>query len=138
MDRLFDTHMSLISKSLDFRVRRNALLGSNVANVETPGYKAKDLVFEEALGNAMRARQPGPLQVTDPRHMDGRRDIPVNSVTPEVITTATPEGSLDGNTVDLETEMAKLAENQLAYQALSRMIVHKFQMLKTSIREGDV
>ena len=138
MDRLFDTHMSLISKSLDFRARRNDLLGSNVANVETPGFKAKDMVFEEALGQAMQARQPGPLQVTDPRHMDGRRDIPLNRVTPEVITTATPEGSLDGNTVDLETEMAKLGENQLAYQALSQMIVHKFQLLKTSIREGNV
>ena len=138
MSKLFDSRITLVSKSLDFRAQRNALLGGNVANVETPGYKSKDLVFEEALGDAMRARQPGPLQVTDPRHMDGRQKIPLERVTPEVITTASPESSLDGNTVDLETEMAKLAENQLAYNALSQMIVHKLQLLKTSIREGDV
>jgi len=138
MSQLFDNHITLLSKSLDFRSHRNALLGGNIANVETPGYKAKDLVFEQALGNAMRAQEPGPLQVSDPRHMDGQTRIALGRVSPTVIDTANPEGTLDGNTVNLETEMAKLGENQVAYQALTQMTIHKFQLLKTAIRNGDV
>lgn len=134
--KLFDNHYTMLQKSLDFRTKRNELLGANVANLETPGYKAKDLVFEEALGNAMRAHEPGPLRVTNSRHMDGRPLIPLDRVKPQVIRTASPDASLDGNTVNLETEMAKLAENQIAYQALTRMISDRFQALKIAIGEG--
>ncbi len=137
MKGIFGTHLGLLQKSLDFRVRRNVLLASNVANVETPGYKARDLVFEKALGAAMKAREPGPLRVTHPLHFDGRTRTPLQLVEPAVIRTANPVGSLDGNTVDLEREMAKLGENQLVYHALTRMTSFKFQELKAVIREGE-
>ena len=137
MAKLFDTQFTLLQKSLDFRTKRNGLLSSNIANLETPGYKSKDIVFEKALGEAMKARQPGPLTVTDRRHMDGNNAPPLELVRPELIQTSTPDASLDGNTVNLETEMAKLAENQVAYQAYTQMISSKFQALKTVIREGD-
>ncbi len=137
MAKLFDVNFTLLAKSLDFRTKRNGLLAGNVANIETPGYKSKDLVFEAALGEAMKARTPGPLQVTHPQHMDGRRRIPLELVQPELILTATPDASLDQNSVNMETEMAKLSENQLAYLALTRMISGKFQALKLAIREGD-
>lgn len=136
MARLFDVQFTLLQKSMDFRTKRNTLLASNVANLETPGYKSKDLVFENALGKAMKAQLPGPLRVTDDKHMDGSRALPLEMVRPELIQTASPDAALDGNTVNLETEMAKLAENQVAYQAYTQMISHKFQALKTSIREG--
>ncbi|MCZ6473899.1 MAG: flagellar basal body rod protein FlgB [SAR324 cluster bacterium] len=137
MPKLFDVNFTLLGKSLDFRTRRNALLAGNIANLETPGYKSKDLVFERALGEAIKASQPGPLQVTHPQHMDGRRPIPLVRVQPQVIETASPDAALDQNTVNLETEMAKLAENQVMYQALTRMISSRFQQLKLAIREGD-
>ena len=136
MAKLFDVSFTLLQKSLDFRSKRNALLASNVANLETPGYKARDLVFENALGKAMKAQLPGPLRVTDPKHMDGNRALPLDMVRPQLIRTATPDAALDGNTVNLETEMAKLAENQIAYQAYTQMISLKFQALKAVIREG--
>jgi len=134
MSGIFDKHLLLLSRSLDFRAQRNALLSSNVANVETPGFKARDLVFERELGRAMHAHEPGPLRVTDPRHFDGRTATPLALVKPEVILSATPTTSLDGNTVDLEKEMAKLGENQLSYQALTQMVSHKFSQLKLAIR----
>ena len=137
MKGIFDIHLSLLQKSLDFRGRRNVLLASNVANVETPGYKARDMVFEKALGEAMKAREPGPMRVTHPLHFDGRTRTPLKLVEPTVIRTSNPVGSLDGNTVDLEREMAKLGENQIAYHALTQMISFKFQELKAVIREGD-
>lgn len=137
MGKLFDVNFSLLQKSLDFRTKRNSLLASNVANLETPGYKARDLVFENALGKAVKAQLPGPLRVTNSKHMDGRRAVPLDLVKPKLIQTASPDAALDGNTVNLETEMAKLAENQVAYQAYTQMISLKFQALKNAIREGS-
>lgn len=135
--KLFDNHFSLLEKSMDFRSRRNALLASNVANLETPGYRARDLVFEKALGTAMKAHLPGPLNITNAKHFDGRQALPVTLVQPKVIESGNPVGNLDGNTVDLEKEMAKLGENQLAYQALSQMVSHRFSQLKAVLRQGD-
>jgi flagellar basal-body rod protein FlgB len=85
----------------------------------------------------MRANEPGPLNVTDPRHLDGRNILPLSEVKPEVIRTGNPVGNLDENSVDLEREMVKLGENQVVYQALAQMVSHKFGQLRLSIREGD-
>ncbi len=134
---IFDKQVQLIQKSLDFRAQRNILLSGNIANIETPGYKAQDLVFEDALGKAMKAQQPGPLTITDPRHLDGRTKTPLGLVQPQVIQAANPVGSLDGNSVELEKEMAKLAENQVTFQALTQMMTFKFSQLRTAIREGE-
>ncbi len=136
MTGLFDTHTQLLHKALDLGSRRNAILSSNLANVETPGYKAKDLVFERALDQAMKARIPGPLQTTDARHLDGRMRIPLAQVKGESIRAYNPVPGQDDNSVDLEKESVKLAENQLLYQGLTRMIGHKFSVLRHAIQEG--
>ncbi len=138
MRGLFDAHTQLLQKSLDFRAKRNSLLAGNIANIETPGYKAKDMVFENALGRAMKAHIPGPMTLTNERHMDGRNILPLHTVKPEVIRTTNPVGNLDDNSVDLEREMVKLGENQVVYQALVQMVGHKFSQLRMSIREGSV
>jgi flagellar basal-body rod protein FlgB len=137
MDRIFDKQITLLRKALDFRFLRQNMLAANVANVETPGYKAKDLIFEKALGEAMRAEEPGPLRVTNPRHFDGRKLTPLELVKPEVIRSANAVGSLDGNSVDLEREMAKVAENQMAYEVLTQILTSKFRGLRIAIREGE-
>jgi flagellar basal-body rod protein FlgB len=137
MAGIFDRDITLLERSLDFRARRNTLLSSNVANIETPGYKAKDLVFEQALGKALKAQEPGPMVTTHARHLDGRMATPLELVQPQTIQSANPVGSVDGNSVDLEREMAKLAENQIAYQSLAQMISHKFMQLRSVIREGE-
>ena len=134
---IFDRQIQLIQKSLDFRAQRNILLSGNIANIETPGYKAKDIVFEQALGEAMRSQQPGPLDVTNPRHLDGSGRRPLAMVTGEVIDSSNPVGSVDGNSVELEKEMAKLAENQVSFQALTQMMTFKFNQLRTAMREGE-
>jgi len=137
MPGIFDRDITLLERSLDFRAKRNNLLAGNVANIETPGYKAKDLVFEQALGAALKAQEPSAMVTTHARHLDGRAATPLERVQPGVIQTSNPVGSVDGNSVDLEREMAKLAENQIAYQSLAQMISHKFLQLRTVIREGE-
>ncbi len=137
MEGLYDTQVTLLQRALDFRTDRHNVLASNIANVETPGFKAKDLVFERALGAALKAQEPGPLTVTHPKHMDGRDITALEMVVPKQIRATSPVGSVDGNTVDLEREMAKLAENQIVYQFMTRMISSKFQTLRDVIREGE-
>ncbi|MBI3991921.1 MAG: flagellar basal body rod protein FlgB [Candidatus Lambdaproteobacteria bacterium] len=138
MAGLFDTNITLLQKAMDFRAQRNVVLASNVANIETPGFQAKDLVFENALSDALRAREPGPLRVTNARHLDGRSATPLELVQPQFIHSGNPVATKDGNSVDLEREMAKLGENQIGFQALTQMISHKFMLLKTVIREGEM
>lgn len=128
--------MKLMQKTLDFRTQRHDLLASNIANKDTPGYKAEDLVFEKSLKKALHADMPGPMQTRDPRHFDGRNTPPLDMVKAKRITSAAPFVGFNGNTVDLDREMAKMAENQLMYNATTRMITHQFKQLKTILSEG--
>ena len=127
---------TLVKKTLDFRSQRQDLLVSNIANKDTPGFKAEDMVFEESLKKALHAEEPGNLKISDPRHFDGRQTPPLNLVEAKRIHSASPFPDFDGNTVDLDREMAKMAENQLMYNASIRMLTHQFRMLKTAITEG--
>lgn len=127
---------TLAQKSLDFRSKRHDVLASNVANMSTPGYQAEDLVFESTLAAAMNADQPGPLKTTNSRHLDGRNTPPLELAQAQRIHSAAPHPSENGNTVDLDKEMAKIAENQMMYNASLRMLQHEFRMLKTAISEG--
>ena len=137
MSGLFGNNIFTIAqKSLDFRTSRHDLLASNVANKDTPGYQAEDLVFRASLEKALQAEQPGPLKQTDSRHFDGRNTPPLNEVEAQRILSASPYPDFDGNTVDLDREMAKIAENQLMYNATLRMMAKKFSGLKSAISEG--
>ncbi len=136
MSVLFKNQVHLLAeRTLNFRTERHKVLSSNIANQETPGYKAEDLVFENALETALGADEPGPLKVSDPRHMNGNDTTPLAEVEAQRINSATPFADFDGNTVDLDKEMAKMAENQLMYNAGIRMLSHQFKMLKTAITE---
>ena len=137
MSGLFGNNIFTIAqKSLDFRTSRHDLLASNVANKDTPGYQAEDLVFRASLEKALQAEQPGPLKQTDSRHFDGRNTPPLNEVEAQRILSASPYPDFDGNTVDLDREMAKIAENQLMYYATLMMLALKFRGLKSAIAEG--
>ena len=139
MSGLFSNNIFILAhKSLDFRIKRHDLLASNVANKDTSGYQAEDMVFETQLEKALHADEPGPLRRTDLRHFDGNQTSPIQKVEPQRILSASPFPDFDGNTVDLEREMAKIAENQLMYNATMRMLSHKFRGLKTAISEGTL
>lgn len=133
---LFNKNITLLSKALDLRARRNTFIASNIANRETPGYRAQDLVFEKELDQALHSDRPGPLNVSDPRHFDGVKREPLELVSGTQINSFNPAPKMDGNTVDMDKEMSKLAENQIMYNAITQMISKKFQSLKYAISEG--
>src|SRR5689334_14799266 len=105
----FDPIIGALNTSLNLRLMNQNVVSSNIANADTPGYKAKTMEFESALRDALGVdEQTAPVD-TNRKHIVHRSTDPVN---PEIYDDPNGVESLDGNTVDRASEMAKLAENQ--------------------------
>lgn len=133
LDKIFGGTIRLLENSLDIRSKRHNLLVSNIANVDTPNYKAKDIVFENELKKTV-GNNPF-VKKTQARH------IPVNSgeggkIRPTIIETHPMLLREDRNTVDIDKEMTKLAENNLMYNTSAQMLSKLFELMKYSIKEG--
>jgi flagellar basal-body rod protein FlgB len=129
----FDPTIGALNTSLNLRLMNQNVISSNIANADTPGYKAKAMEFEGALRDALGTEGGLQAQGTDPRHIVHRETDPVD---PEIYDDPNGVESLDGNTVDRASEMAKMAENQLLYDASTEMLKRKLGMLKYAISEG--
>jgi flagellar basal-body rod protein FlgB len=132
---IFDGTFSALEKVLDLRSIKHNLIVSNIANVDTPHYKAFDLIVEEELGKALNDKNSTDIERTQERHLPFRKTNAGN-VRPKVV--AEPQLSLrgDGNSVEIDAMMAKLAENNLMYNALAQILSKKFNGLKYAIQEG--
>ena len=131
---LFDGIIPLLGKVLDMRSARHEVLAANIANADTPGYRAVDLAFEEELQKMTLAGQETALSKTHPKHFpQGHSSHAVPGRVKK--TDDTPVG-LDRNSVSIEREMVKLAENSLMYEATVQMLTKKFRGLKEAINEG--
>jgi flagellar basal-body rod protein FlgB len=129
----FDPTIGALNTSLNLRLMNQNVISSNVANADTPGYKAKTMEFESALRDALGASVELQRAGSDARHIIHRSTNPVD---PEIYDDPNGVESLDGNTVDRANEMAKMAENQLLYDASAEMLKKKLGMLKYAITEG--
>lgn len=117
-----DNFLSTHANSLQLRARRTKILATNIANAETPNYKARDLAFAEVLrdvdGNQrsdsrLALNNSASLKTTNAMHIGGAR----SSATGQVMYREPLHASLDGNTVDKDQEQARFAENTVRYQA---------------------
>lgn len=135
----------VVRASLTGLQARQRAIANNIANVDTPGYKALDVDFESQLkagvaatasGRARRVFRLG-LETTDPRHIPLQ---PIVDRPGEMRFDAAPtaDGTLrnDGNTVDIDREMTRLAELQISYNALGQVQSNRFGVLRTAINEG--
>lgn len=126
--------IQILEKALDATSLRNGVISDNIANVDTPGYKRSDVSFEDELKKAM-GNDGIQGELTDPRHIPiGQANF--NEVTSQVIRDETTSSRLDGNNVDIDNEMAKLAKNQLVYNALAQSISDQFSRLSYVINDG--
>lgn len=132
-DSGFDPVIGALNTSLNLRLMNQNVISANVANADTPGYKAKTMEFESALRDALGVGDQLPPAETDPKHIVHRATDPVE---PEIYDDPNGVESLDGNTVDRAAEMAKMAENQILYDASTEMLKRKLGMLKYAISEG--
>ncbi len=134
-DPLFnDLALRALSFALDGLTLRQKLTAQNIANVDTPGYKAQHVSFESQLQQALQGdSSPSlPLQTTDVSHL-GHSDATMSS-----FIAVDPHNSNlrnDGNNVDIDLEMSSLAETGLRYQALAQLAEMKLSLLKSVVRD---
>lgn len=125
VDRVFGNS----DEALMLRARRSTLLASNLANADTPGYKAKDIDFRDALKTSQSSMMQ--MQRTDSRHLSvgtpGLHGAEVKYRNPE-------QPSLDGNTVDSQEEKARFMENAVRYQTTLSFLSSKVKGLKGAIK----
>jgi len=137
LDGIFSTTVELLGKHIDLRARNQNLIASNLANVETPNYVPKSLVFEDELQGALKGGVKGTPAITNSRHLPlkgaGNR---LQSVTGRVVETPAKTPGKDGNAVEIENEMSRLMENQIMYNASVQILAKKFEGIKTALREG--
>jgi flagellar basal-body rod protein FlgB len=137
VDGLFNSTISLLGKSVDLRAKNQNLIAANIANAETPNFVPKALAFEEELQGALKSHSGGQRasSLPNPRHIPVRgASSSVATVTGRVIETPAKTPGKDGNAVELENEMGRMAENQVMFNASVQLLTKKFEGLRTAIK----
>jgi len=129
----WDAGTHLYERSLDVRSAIHETIASNMANEETPGYKARHLPFQEAFSAVLRGEGSLGSATTNSRHIGVDSDE--NGIFHHTIKQNIGAG-LDENTVNLEKEMTLMAENTLLYMAVSQFLDGRFEGWKNAIAEG--
>ncbi|PIQ97336.1 MAG: flagellar basal body rod protein FlgB [Nitrospinae bacterium CG11_big_fil_rev_8_21_14_0_20_56_8] len=135
LDRLlfFDRVPSVLTKALNFASKRNLLISSNIANVETPGYKASDVDFRSQLNQVLDLEGEMKLTSTNQSHLGPSRQA-LEDLEPEVFEEVDAAKS-NGNNVDIDKEMGKLAENQIIYNTMVQLMVKRGSTVRAAITE---
>jgi len=124
----------LLAKSLDYRAARAKIISANIANIDTPYYKAKDIEFEDTLLNEAKklfgssSSEELELAKTDPLHMDLEDS---ESIGAKYYLRATHTQRNDANTVDLDIETTELSKNQMMYQAAMSALQKESRLFKS-------
>ena len=130
--RIFGRTYEVLSNSLDISAKRHNLISSNIANMDTIGYKPKDLDFNKTLKRAMTAPVPPDMARTHKKHFPG---LNVNS---SLMNGSNSEDvdiyHLDS--VNIDIEMTHLVENNIKYRTATEMLLRKMEKLRYAIREG--
>ena len=125
--KLFGKDFLLYKKSLDVFLERHLIILSNIANVDTPGYKAKELRFEDYLKSLVEPHEPKlELRRTNKAHLPSPYPRPPK---PEVFYEMGAFG-YDKNSVDIDTEMMKMSENAFRYRVSTEFISGKFRKIQ--------
>ncbi|MBF0628255.1 MAG: flagellar basal body rod protein FlgB [Magnetococcales bacterium] len=119
---------------MNLRNRRQEIIASNIANVDTPGYKARRLEFEDVLRESMPVGDELPMARTGRQHMPMPRQFPMEGEMQEV-ETMIPKG--DQNSVDLEQEMARQSANQLLYNYAAQSMSGQVSQLRMVIQGSN-
>lgn len=127
-----DAALGISAKTLVLRAKRAEVLANNIANADTPGFKARDMDFASALKEAKQGTPSAALGATNSMHLPGNSA----ALNFNMKYTQDSSPSLDGNTVDNQAEISKFTENALRYQASLTFLGGSVRGLMTAIR-GD-
>lgn len=130
MDAL-DKALGIHDDALKLRSQRSSVIASNIANADTPNYKARDLDFQKML-SAAASKQSSSVQMkaTHAGHLGGNSQ----SIEGDMLYRTPTQPSLDGNTVDTQAEHTRFAENTFMYQASLSFLSSKFKGISYAIK----
>ena len=134
--RLFNRTYDVISNSLDISARRHNLITGNIANMDTIGYKPRDIDFKKTLDRAMNPPpHPQEIEMTHEKHFTG--------IDLEFFNKSHMNGSNSEDvdiyhldSVNIDTEMTNIVENNIKYRATAEMLLRKMTILNRVIQEG--
>lgn len=130
----FDKALGIHQQALLLRQQRTGLLAANIANADTPGYKARDIDFKQALGQAAQGQQLS-LSRSNAAHIT-EAVAPAAGQAP-VMYRMPQQPSVDGNTVESHVEQAAFADNSMRYQATMSFLSSKFSGIKSILQGGQ-
>ena len=122
--------LSVLSQAMSLRTQRHQVLASNIANADTPNYKARDFSFESAMQNVMAAHGGSvSLAKSSGGHIAG------NALSgPAALKYRTEtQSAVDGNTVDMDVERTQISENAIQYQVISQLISEKVKGMRSAL-----
>ena len=125
LSRLFDGTTRELTRGLLYTQERHQILAQNLANAETPGYRSRDLVFDDHLRPLVRRAAPELTPASLTPGADDRRA--------RVVYADEGPAKANGNDVSADRQMAKLAENTLFHHALTQILINRFALLKQAI-----
>ena len=125
-----NNYLGVHESALYMQARRAEVLASNLANVDTPGYKARDIDFRTVMAAAAAEDDAAQLRMTNPAHMD----LVTDNGGYELQYRQPYQASLDGNTVEHQVEMAAYSDNAMRYLASLRFINNQLSLLHSAIK----
>ena len=121
-------------EQLNFRGERQKVISSNIANINTPGYKTKELVFEDELNNSINNNSLQ-MTATNSRHMTNINSSQANS-NPKLTEVRNLEEQNDGNNVNLDTQMGEMSKNKILFDAIQSSIKRDSRLFKSVIESS--
>jgi flagellar basal-body rod protein FlgB len=134
--RTDDKTIQALATSMNFRQMRQEVIAANIANADTPGYKAKRVDFEAALARALDIDGHLSMQTSDKRHFNvGSGGF--DNLQPEIYEDPNGIVSEDGNTVDRDQELARMAENKILFDASVQLLNKKLGLKRYAITSSN-
>lgn len=122
------SYINVLDRAADASWTRETVIGNNIANVDTPGYKRQDVAFEDVLKRELKSSKYDTLQ----KAVD---NVSLNKLEGRTYTDyASYSYRLDGNNVDVDTENVELASEQLRYQTLTSAVSNEFTRMNTAMQ----
>ena len=122
------SYINVLDRAADASWTRETVIGNNIANVDTPGYKRQDVAFEDVLKRELKSSKYDTLQ----KAVD---NVSLNKLEGRTYTDyASYYYRLDGNNVDIDTENVELASEQLRYQTLTSAVSNEFTRMNTAMQ----
>ncbi|MCO6432427.1 MAG: flagellar basal body rod protein FlgB [Deltaproteobacteria bacterium] len=131
IDNFLDRTLPGLTKMLDLTWRRGEAISSNIANAETPGYRAVDLNFAGELNRAFESKRSALIARTDSKHLDV-----TDNGNAHLIADLSGATKPDGNNVDIDIQMGRLTYNSGKYSAAANVIRKQMSLLKNAIRDS--